>query len=80
MAETNKTSGAQAPAALTDAERAELEELRALKAAQAAPAPTEDMDETIPGGIYVSGKDENGNPLYVNAEGQPIDSKGNVKE
>lgn len=76
----------KAPEAQPDPRVAQLEsELAALRAqmaeAQAAPAPTEDMDESpVPGGVYISGKDENGKPLYVNAEGQPIDSKGNVKK
>lgn len=50
-----------------DAEAARLQ-------AEAAPAPTEDMDETIPGGAYRVGDQ------LVNANGEPIDSKGNVKK
>lgn len=82
MAANDANKPAQAPAALTDAERAELEELRAMRAAQeaAAPAPTEDMDETIPGGVYVSGY-EGKTPLYVNANGERVTSEGKpVKE
>jgi hypothetical protein len=80
MADTKANDSPQAaPApAMSDAERAELQELRAMRDAReaelAAAADAAPKSETIPGGAYLV------NDVLVNAEGQPIDSKGNVKK
>lgn len=34
--------------------------------------PTPGLDVTIPGGAYVVGTDDDGNPRWVNSEGEPI--------
>lgn len=88
MAETSsKAPEVQADPRVAELE-AELAALRAEKAAReqadaeaaAAPAPTEQLDETIPGGLFVFGKDENGKPIYRNANGDRIDAKGKILE